>query len=84
MPAWNDAQIRRFTYRQGLFMRRGMAEPVAERLADQLATRDFERDDRRCCLECSNHQRGGRCFVTRRETMPAVLQRCPSFNFQAP
>lgn len=58
MPAWNDAQISRFIYRVGLFRRRGVPEPRAEQLAEQLVLRDYELDTRRLCLECSRLQRG--------------------------
>lgn len=57
-PGWSDAQIARFTYRVGLFRRRGKSEARAEQLAEVLLARDADRDDRRMCLECSNLQRG--------------------------
>lgn len=90
---WNDAQIRRFTFREGLFRRRGMQPDDAERLADRLATRDAERDERRVCIECSNYQRGGTCFAAqqgrmachpRAQVLKDVLQRCDHFSYQTP
>lgn len=94
MPAWNDAQIKRFMFRVGLFIRRGLDLHAAESIADRLAFRDFERDDRHMCLECSSLQRGGRCFevqqgnmrgVSRRhEPVQNILQRCDLFDFQTP
>lgn len=94
MPAWNDAQISRFNFRHGLFQRRGVEFFAAEKLADRLALRDFERDDRRLCLECESLQRGGKCFQVaqgnlpnvspRHEPVTTVLQRCEKFSFQKP
>ena len=94
MPAWNDAQISRFNYRLALFIRRGIESLLAEKLADRLALRDFERDDRRLCLECESLQRGGKCFQVaqgklpkvspRHEPVTNVLQRCSAFSFQKP
>jgi len=94
MPAWNDAQISRFNFRHGLFQRRGVEFFAAEKLADRLALRDFERDDRRLCLECESLQRGGKCFQVaqgnlpnvspRHEPVTNVLQRCSAFSFQKP
>ena len=94
MPAWGDQQISRFTYRVGLFQRRGQSPKNAEAFADRLAFRDYERDDRRACLECESMQRGGRCFVASQRRMPGVsqyleviprlLQRCHYFTFQKP
>jgi hypothetical protein len=62
MPAWGDAEISRFLYRVNLFKRRGVAEPRAEKLADALAVRDYERDPRRLCLECAGLQRGAPAY----------------------
>lgn len=94
MPAWGDREFARFTFRRGLFMRRGLNEDAAEKLADRLALRDYERDDRRVCLECQSIQRTGRCFVASQgrmpgfsrffDPLPTTLQRCASFTFQKP
>lgn len=93
MPAWGDREIKRFTFRVGLFTRRSLPRAAAEQLADKLAVRDYERDDRRICLECSNIQRNGRCFKQqdgangrspRWEPVRDLLQRCADFNFQTP
>lgn len=94
MPAWGEAQIRRYVFREALFRRRGVPADVAERLGDRLATRDHERDDRRVCLECSNLQRGGKCFAVQQghmkdvslkhEPVTNILQRCDHFSWQTP
>lgn len=94
MPAWNDAQINRFNFRQALFQRRGVDLLTAEALADKLATRDYERDDRRMCLECKHIQRSGACFeasqgrlkYATRQHAPVrdILFRCDGFSFQTP
>jgi hypothetical protein len=83
MPAWGEVQIRRFKYRLALFQRRGMAELAAEALADRLATRDFDRDDRRVCLECKHMQHSRQCFY-RYPMSIEQLARCDRFDFQTP
>lgn len=93
MPAWGDREIGRFTFRTSLFARRGLPRAAAEQLADRLAVRDFERDDRRICLECAHIQRTGRCFkqqggqkgqLPRWEPVRDLFQRCANFDFQTP
>ncbi|WP_114973387.1 hypothetical protein [Rhodoferax ferrireducens] len=94
LPVWNDAQIKRFVFRHGLFQRRGVEFFAAEKLAESLVLRDYERDDRRICLECDGWQRGGKCFHVTQGTMPNVsprhepvmnvLQRCDFFKFSTP
>lgn len=93
-PELSDREIARMSFRIGLFKRRGVPEHQAEELAEKLVARDYERDDRRMCLECSNLQHGGKCFCVsqgtlqgaspRHEPVTNVLQRCPSFQFQTP
>ena len=51
--------------------------PDAEELADRLADRDADLDDRRLCVECRHHRHSG-CAV-RGAWFPRVLQRCESF-----
>ena len=60
---WGDKQIARFTWRVGLFRRRGWDLHKAETYADRLAERDHERDDRHLCIECKHLQRSGGCFA---------------------
>lgn len=86
VPDWNDAQIKRFQFRSALFSRRGLSTQDAEALADKLAVRDFERDERRACVECESIQRGQRgttCFK-RLPVLPTQLMRCNGFTFQKP
>ena len=83
MPAWNDVQIKRFMFRSALFVRRGLPHDDAERLGDRLATRDYQRDDRRACAECSNLQRGNTCFK-KHPVLTTQLMRCDGFQFQTP
>lgn len=83
MPAWGDAQIRRFTFRHNLFQRRGVEFFAAEKLADQLATRDYEHDDRRLCLECKHMQQARTCFH-RYPMSIEQLARCDRFEFLTP
>lgn len=94
MLPWGDAEFRRFDFRLGLFMRRRLPESEAERLADRLALRDQERDDRRVCDECAHLQRDGGCFAAvqgwlrntsrRHQPVRALLQRCEQFSWQTP
>lgn len=94
MLPWGDREISRFTFRTALFQRRGLLESEAELLADRLALRDQERDDRRVCLECSNHQTSGTCFAAslgrlfgaskRHTPVPDLLQRCEGFEWVTP
>lgn len=100
MPEWNDKYIERFILRHALFMRRGMSGELAEKVADRLALRDYERDTRQCCIECKHlqHHKGrtpfNTCFQAARGVIPGtsqrhepvtdILQRCEFFEFQKP
>lgn len=81
-----------FVERVALFAERGLSAEEAEAMADQLARRDLERDERRVCLECLYLFGGAdsrRCSQWRRIGQvngPAIpgelallLQRCPAF-----
>lgn len=83
MPAWEDKQITRFMFHLGLFQRRGLSFDVAERLGDRLAVRDYQRDDRRVCVECVSIQRGNTCFK-KQPVLATQLMRCDHFDFQTP
>ena len=83
MERWGDREITRFQFRLGLLMRRGLPEQKAEALADRLALRDQERDDRRICLECAALLSDVRCKHGH-AVLPDVFQRCPSFTFEKP
>ncbi len=94
MLPWGDAEFRRFDFRLALFKRRGLTEREAETLADRLALRDQDRDDRRVCLECIHLQHRGTCFAAAQgwlagvskflEPIPNLLQRCERFEFCKP
>ena len=81
-------------FRLELFARRGFTEAQAEALADRLAQRDYDRDDRRMCAECSNLQERGTCFAAAQGWIPntarnfspvrTLLQRCEAFSFAKP
>ena len=82
--AWTDDDITRFLDRRTRLMRWGWAEPDAEKLAERLARRDRERDDRVSCTDC-RHYRPGRCGNHLRAGLHAadlsrdlagLLQRC--------
>lgn len=51
--------------------------PDAEELADRLADRDADLDDRRLCVECRHHRHSG-CAV-RGAWFPRTFQRCEAF-----
>ena len=93
--AMNGAEIDTFTQRLYQFTRRGLAEPEAESLADELVIRDREQDDRHSCFECShiagaggwgcgNWQRAGVATRARDAQLPTdfvnLLQRCDGFT----
>lgn len=94
MQPWTDREFTRFAFRLGLFQRRGVDEQRAESLADRLALRDQERDDRRICLECQHLQRSGHCFAAAQGWISNAskhltpvqdrLARCEAFAFQTP
>lgn len=94
MTPWTDREIMRFQFRAGLFERRGIAAERAEILADMLALRDQQQDDRRLCLECSGLQRDGGCMAarqglirsasTRHQPVLDVLHRCERFEWSKP
>ncbi len=86
--AWSDADTARFHDRRARLLRWGWAEPEAEKLADRLARRDRERDERVSCTDC-RHYRPGRCGNHRRaglsvadvgRDLAAMLQRCAGFD----
>jgi hypothetical protein len=83
MTAWTGKEIGRFLFREGLFRRRGMSAADAERVADRLAGRDQDRDDRRICAECAHFQQSRTCFK-QLPTSFIQLIRCEGFAWQKP
>lgn len=90
--AWTDVDISRFLDRHARLLRWGWPEPEAVKLADRLARRDRERDDRVTCSDCL-HYRPGRCDNHRQAALTAasigkdwatLLQRCDGFSERAP
>lgn len=88
---WSDDEIERFMARVQRFTSRGLDMIRAESLADKLATRDRDDDDRRLCIECRSCDVARRCSSTRMAglgsapTAPLgdlafMLQRCPAFK----
>ena len=84
--AMNGAEIDTFTERLHQFTDQGLARNDGEALADKLALRDREKDDRRTCLECrhlaghgpgswrcSNWQAAGIALCSRDSQLPADL-----------
>jgi hypothetical protein len=60
-----DRIVARIEKRIGLFRHRGLDQAAAGELAELLALRDADLDDRRMCIECSHLQRDGGCFAAR-------------------
>ena len=57
----------------------------AETLADKLAFRDFDRDTRRVCDECSQYQfRNKTCFKRLPTSPEQQLANCHGFEFVKP
>ena len=93
-PALNDRHLARMQFRLALFKRRGLLDSEADALADRLAQRDYEGDERRVCMECKSLQQRGGCFQHQQgrlpgagkffQPMPQTLQRCGRFEFQTP
>ena len=86
--AWTDTDVSRFLDRRARLMRWGWGEADAERLADRLALRDREADERVNCTDC-RHYRPGRCGNHRRaglnvpdvgRDLAGMLQRCGGFH----
>ena len=86
--AWTDGDIARFLDRRARLICWGWLEPEAERLADRLARRDREHDERVSCADCGNY-RPGRCGNPKASglgsadvgrDLAAMLQRCAGFS----
>jgi hypothetical protein len=92
--AMNTAEIDGFSQRTGRFAALGLTQADSEALADRLARRDRDLDDRRVCLECkhlygrgrwrcSNSRQAGNVPVQLAMATAAdlvrVLQRCHGF-----
>ena len=94
--AMNSAEIDTFTARVIRFTDKGVTPTDGEALADKLAKRDRELDDRRLCLECTHlagyagswrcrgWQRAGIALQARDAGLPGdlvrTLQRCDAFT----
>lgn len=89
---WDEEIVQTFTARDTL-VRRGYGLDDAEDLAERLALRDREQDDRRMCVECSHLGERGRCLAAatdrmpgtdrRLEPVPTILHRCGAFGQKA-
>jgi hypothetical protein len=83
MNAPSESELKRVSYRMGLFQRRGLTPDQAEAQAFELMSRDAEKDDRRMCLECRHFQRSRSC-ARGLPALPQTLQRCVRFTWQTP
>lgn len=77
---WTDLEIEVFTRRNATFLKIGMDDMEAEKLAEQMLYRDRpgSGDDRRLCLECAKFKKG-RCTRVGFWALPTILQRCDGF-----
>jgi hypothetical protein len=64
-PEQAERLLKRRSFRIELFVRRSLPRDKAEQLADRLAARDADHDDRRMCIECKHLQSSGGCFQSR-------------------
>lgn len=88
---WDDAELDACRAREARFLRMGRTAD-AEHLAERLALRDRQHDDRRLCLECSWLGERGRCLAAatgripgadrRLEPVQTILQRCGAFGLR--
>lgn len=77
---WADVEIETFTKRVARFLKIGLNDMEAEKLAEQMLNRDRpgSGDDRRLCLECAKFKKG-RCTRAGFWALPTILQRCDGF-----
>lgn len=88
----SNAEAEAFAARLERFTQRGLNLDAAEALAERLAIRDADGDDRRMCLECSYLGALGRCIAAATGRLPgasrqlepvqAILQRCEGFGLR--
>ena len=94
--AMNTQEISRFIQRVDNWAWKGVAQPEAEMLADELMRRDRNGDDRKLCVECRHLQGGAgpwRCGNAQASEVAVgapngelpkglvrLLQRCPGFK----
>ena len=85
--AMNSAELAEFVTRRSRLMRWGWVESAAEVLAERLAKRGRDADDRVSCTDCQ-HYRPGRCgnhglaglrVPDLSRDLAGLLQRCPGF-----
>lgn len=87
---WTDKEIKAFDRRAGRFIKAGMSDVEAEKLAQQMLYRDRPEsgDDRRICVECKGFGKGVCTFAEalglRYGLQPVwnVLQRCDGFTLR--
>lgn len=83
--AWTDEEIATFTRRNERFLKMGMTELNAEKLAADMLDRDrpVSGDDRRLCLECAHFGlKRGTCAKRGYLALPTILQRCDGFSLR--
>jgi hypothetical protein len=80
---WTDVEIAAFTKRVARFLKIGLGDMEAEKLAEQMLNRDRpgSGDDRRLCLECAKFKKG-QCTRVGFLALPTILQRCDGFSLK--
>jgi len=87
-PHWTRGKASLSLDRYARLIRWGWAEPQAGKMAELLAQRDREQDDRVSCADCL-HYKPGRCGNYRRaglfapqlgQDFASLLQHCPGFK----
>ena len=84
IPACDDAELDRMVYRLKLLAYRGMPEEDAQRLVDELLTRDRQHDRVHVCIECRHWARAETCKRTQLRMPDGIFHRCHAFNWQTP
>lgn len=76
LVSWSSRTIDRFERRRRRFIDLGLSD--GEALAERLALRDQEGDERILCVECIHHRTSG--CAKRGLWLPRQLQRCDTFE----
>ena len=80
-----DEEITKYDRRTTRLIREGMDEMAANRLAEQLLTRDREGgwDGMHLCFECRHLGKSRKCLKPGEFALPFVLMRCDGFEGRA-
>ena len=89
---WRTPDAHKFAARVQRFTDRGLTSEAADALAERMAIRDADLDDRRLCLECTYLGAQGRCIAAatgripgasrKLEPVQTILHRCEAFGLR--